>query len=125
MFGTWSRSSSGMIEILAKVLFYMSVLQCKYNATEILHTKTVIRRKLYQKYDKPLDNIIISMPLLVKEHYIKQYEYVCSKLDFIILSEIGVQLKYEHTYEHVKKALVTIHASEVTLYGINEWKMDV
>ena len=114
-----------MIEILAKVLFYMSVLQFKYNAIEIFHTKSVIRRKLYQKYDKPIDNIIISMPLLVKEHYIKKYEYVCSKLGLIILSEIGVQLKYEHTYEHVKKALVTIHASEVTLYGINERKMNV
>ena len=82
-------------------------VQCNKNITH----KTVIKRKLFQKYDKPIDNIIISMPILVKVHYIKRYEYVCSKLGLIILSEIGVQLNYEQTYEH---------AIKITLYEINE-----
>ena len=60
------------------------------------------------------------MQILVKEQYIKRYEYVCSQLGLIILNEIGVQLKYEQTYEHVEKALVANHAGKVTLYGINE-----
>jgi len=50
-----------------------------------------ITRKLCQKYDMPIDDIIISMSILVKEHYIKRYEYVCSRLGLIILNEIRVQ----------------------------------
>lgn len=53
------------------------------------------------------------MSILVKEQYIKRYEYVCSQLRLIVPNEM-LQLKYEHLYEHVKKALVTIYASRVT-----------
>ena len=62
--------------------------------------------------------IIIIIIIIIKGH-----DRVCAQLHFNICKETGVQLDKKHWYEHVPKSVETGQGGNVTIRGINKFKL--
>jgi hypothetical protein len=67
-------------------------LQTKYYVTKIFNTETDSKCRLCQQFDKTIDHVISTSPILAKEQYIERHDSVCAQLYFNICKETGVQL---------------------------------
>jgi hypothetical protein len=80
----------------------MRNIKIVYYVIKILKTGTHHKCRLCQQYDKTVDHIISTCPLLAKEQYIKGHDRVFAQLHFNICKEIGLQLDSEHWYACTK-----------------------
>ena len=71
-------------------------LQTKYRATELLHTETDSKCRLYKQLAETAEHIISACRILAKGEYINRHDRVCCQLHFSIYKEMGVKLDSEY-----------------------------
>jgi hypothetical protein len=90
-------------------------LQTKYLARKILETENGSKCRLCKQFDKAVEHIIETCPLLAKQQYIQRHDIVCAELHCNTFKEIGVILDNKHWYDHVPELDETSHEGNVTI----------